>query len=99
MPTVLKACDGIMAKKDTNCKVQIDYPCHWLYKVIGFDRDKLHQALLEIVNDDSCTISPSNSSRTGKYHCLNFEVTVKNEKERNSIYLALKSHPQVKIVL
>ncbi|KPK00412.1 MAG: hypothetical protein AMJ60_01405 [Desulfobacterales bacterium SG8_35] len=88
-----------MANKDNTCTLQIDYPCQWLYKVIGSDREKLRQALLEIVSGDSCTISPSNSSRTGKYHCLNFEVTVKSEKQRNSIYLAIKSHPHVKIVL
>jgi putative lipoic acid-binding regulatory protein len=88
-----------MEQKDNICKVQIDYPCQWQYKVIGYDRKKLQQALLEIVKDDSCEISFSNSSRTGKYHCLNLEIIVKSEEERNSIYLALKAHPQVKIVL
>ena len=82
------------------CKVQIDYPCQWLYKVIGTDLDKLHQALVEIGGEkSSCNISFSNSSRTGKYHCLNLEMTVQSEEERNSIYLTLKAHPQVKIVL
>jgi len=81
------------------CKAKIEYPCQWLYKVIGFDREKLHQVLKELINSDSCDISFSNSSRTGKYHCLNLEVTVQSEEERNSIYLALKAHPQVKIVL
>lgn len=99
MPTVLKACDIVMERKDNMCKVQIDYPCQWLYKVIGFDLETLRQALLEIVNNDSCDISFSNSSSTGKYHCLNLEVTVRSEEERNFIYLALKDHPQVKIVL
>ena len=80
-------------------KLQISYPCLWLYKVIGFDREKLHRALLEIVNEESCDISFSNSSRTGKYICLNLEVNVKSEEERNSIYMAIKGHPQVKIVL
>ena len=88
-----------MEQKDTICKAQIKYPCQWLYKVIGFDREKLRQALFEIVKDDSCDISISNTSSKGKYHCLNLEVTVRNEEERNSIYLALKEHPQVKIVL
>ena len=63
------------------------------------DRKKLHRALLEIIDEDSCEISFSSSSSKGKYHCLNLELTVKSEEERNSIYLALKNHPQVKIVL
>jgi putative lipoic acid-binding regulatory protein len=81
------------------CKIQIDYPCLWLFKVIGSDPEKLHQALLEVINDRSCNISYSNSSSTDKYHCLNLEITVQNESDRNAIYMTLKAHPLVKIVL
>jgi len=95
----LKACDAIMEKKENICKVQIEYPCQWLYKVIGADLDKLHQILLAIASNDSCNISFSNSSSTGKFHCLNLEMTVRSEEERNSIYMELKSHPEVKIVM
>ena len=88
-----------MENKGKMCKLQLNYPCRWLYKVIGSDREKLHEALLEIVRDESCCISYSNSSSTGKYHCLNLEVTVQSEEERNSIYRAIKAHPRIKIVL
>ena len=87
-----------MKQDENKCKAELKYPCRWLYKVIGIDRKKLHRALLEIIGEDSCEISFSSSSK-GKYHCLNLELTVKSEEERNSIYLALKNHPQVKIVL
>ena len=86
-------------KKDKIKKLQIKYPCKWLYKVIGSDRHKLQEALMEITGDTSCSISFSNSSSKGKYHCLNFEVTVQSEEERNALYLTLKGHPLVKIVL
>jgi len=99
MPTALKVYDMAMDKKNNLCRAQINYPCQWHYKVIGSDRKKLHQALLDIVSDHSGDISFSNSSRTGKYHCLNLEVTVQSEEARNSIYMTLKEHPQVKIVL
>jgi len=88
-----------MKQDENKCKAELKYPCQWLYKVIGLDRKKLHRALLEIIDEDSCEISFSSSSSKGKYHCLNLELTVKSEEERNSIYLALKNHPQVKIVL
>ena len=88
-----------MTNKGDMCKLQLEYPCRWLYKVIGPDQEKLHQALLEIVSNCSCSISFSKSSRAGKYHCLNLEVTVQSEEERNSIYRALKAHPQISIVL
>jgi len=75
------------------------YPCEWQYKVIGSDKDQLHQAITHVIKDSSCSITPSNSSKAGKYHCLNLEITVRNEEERNLIYTSLKEHPDVKVVL
>jgi putative lipoic acid-binding regulatory protein len=88
-----------MTNRQNTSKVQLNYPCQWLYKVIGFDRENLHRALLEIVKGESCDISFSQSSSAGKYHCFNLEILVRSEEERNDIYTALKAHPQVKIVL
>lgn len=88
-----------MEKNDIMDKLQISYPCQWLYKVIGFDRKQLHQALLEVVGNKPCTISFSNSSSTGKYHCFNFEIIVKSEEERDAVYMSLNKHPQVVKVL
>jgi len=81
------------------CKAKINYPCRWLYKVIGSDQEQLYLALGEIIGHGSCDISFSNSSSSGKYICLNVEVLVENEEKRNSIYMDLKAHPQVRIVL
>lgn len=88
-----------MVQYQDGCRAHIKYPCQWLYKVIGMDRNKLYQALKDIVSEDSCNISLSNNSSSGKYLCLNLEVIVRSEEERSTIYLALKAHPQIKIVL
>jgi putative lipoic acid-binding regulatory protein len=94
-----KACNNHMKQEESTCKAKIDYPCQWLYKVIGSDQEKLLQAINQTVQRTSCSITPSNSSRTGKYLCLNLEITVDNEEERNLVYKTLKEHPHVKIVL
>ena len=88
-----------MAQKNNMCKAKLDYPCQWLYKVIGMDHEQLRQAIAEIISDSSCDITLSNSSSSGKYLCLNLEITVQNEKERNSIFSGLKKHPHIKMVL
>jgi putative lipoic acid-binding regulatory protein len=80
-------------------KPVLEYPCQWLYKIIGANQEELQQAAAAIINKQPCTISLSNSSKTGKYHCLNIEVEVTCEKSRNTIYQAFKQHPQVKMVL
>ena len=82
-----------------NNSYKLIYPCQWLYKVIGADREQLQQAITHIIQDSSCSITPSKSSKTGKYHSLNLEITVRNQEERDLIYRALKEHPHVKIVL
>ena len=88
-----------MAQKNDICKAKLDYPCQWLYKVIGTDHEQLRQAIMEIITNIPCEINLSNSSGSGKYLCLNLEITVQNEEERNSIYLNLKAHPNIRIVL
>lgn len=85
-------------KKDT-CKPIINYPCQWLYKVIGTDHEQTNRAILDVIKDIPCKIDLSNSSSSGKYLCLNVEITVQNEDERNTIYMDLKKHPHIKIVL
>ena len=88
-----------MASKKDMCKVKLDYPCQWLYKVIGIEEEQLRQAIAEIIPDTPCEINLSKSSSSGKYLCLNVELTVQSEEERNSIYESLKAHQHVKIVL
>ena len=88
-----------MAQKNDICKAKLDYPCQWLYKVIGTDHEQLRKAIMEIITNIPCEINLSNNSGSGKYLCLNLEITVQNEEERNSIYLNLKAHPNIKIVL
>jgi putative lipoic acid-binding regulatory protein len=80
-------------------KVQIEYPCSWLYKVIGEDLQEVRQAIVSIIEERRCIITHSNSSKSGKYHCLNVELIVQTEEVRNGLYQTLKNHPAIRIVL
>ena len=82
-----------------NRKPVLEYPCKWLYKIIGEDLEELQRTATEIIGGQPCTIYLSNISKTGKYHCLNVEVQVTDEANRNAIYREFKQHPQVKMVL
>ncbi len=78
---------------------EIDYPCTWVYKVIGQDRTLLKEVIITACAPEDVTISHSNASSGGKYHSLNAELTVKDEATRLTIYESLKCHPMVKLVL
>lgn len=88
-----------MSPEKDICRAQLDYPCQWLYKVIGTDHEELLQAINQIITSKPCTINLSNTSSKGNYLCLNLEVSVQSEEERDAIYVDLKMHPHVKIVL
>jgi putative lipoic acid-binding regulatory protein len=78
---------------------EIAYPCRWEYKAIGSDREMMETAILEIVEDLDYTLDFSNASRTGKYCSLLLVVTVDSEEHRNSIFQALRAHPDIRMVL
>ena len=80
-------------------KPKIDYPCPWLFKVIGFDRNEMEEAIGEVVGDVPFSVTASMSSSSGKYQSVNLETEVASEKDRDRIYQELSSHRSVKVVL
>lgn len=80
-------------------KVQLEYPCPWVYKIIGLDANDMQRAVAEIIRDRTYKISHSRSSAKEKYHCLNIELLVESESHRTAMYEALKTHPTIKVVL
>jgi putative lipoic acid-binding regulatory protein len=84
---------------EIKAKPCIDYPCRWVYKVIGGDREELRRAIAALLQDLDHSIAFSHSSAGGKYHSFNVEVTVECEEKRLAVYEALKAEPAVKIIL
>jgi putative lipoic acid-binding regulatory protein len=87
-------------RPDEDCKKPIiEYPCRWIYKIIGSDSRELEKIIEEIVRGHDYTIAPSNISKTGRYHSLTLEVLVDDEGQRTGTYDKLRNHPAVKMVL
>jgi uncharacterized protein len=80
-------------------KLNLTYPCAWIYKIIGQNQEEMESAVHEIICDRSFSINFSRTSENAKYQILNVEVTVESESHRQAIYEALKSHRSIKIVL
>ncbi len=81
-----------------NEKPTIDYPCEWVYKIIGSNKESVHGATAVIMQDRAYQISDSNTSKTGKYLSFNVTVMVSDEAYRNKIYQAFKEHNDIKFV-
>jgi putative lipoic acid-binding regulatory protein len=80
-------------------ELQLEYPCRWLYKVIGIDEESVRAAVMELIDVPDVSIEPSNTSRTGKYVSINVEVTVVDQHQRQGFYEALRQHDAVRMVL
>jgi uncharacterized protein len=80
-------------------KPNVDYPCHWIYKVIGMDRKHVLHAIEEVMEQRPCEIRYSRSSAGGKYHSFSLEMTLFSDDQRLSIYESLMKHPAIRIVL
>jgi hypothetical protein len=78
---------------------EIEYPCTWVYKVIGEDCSLLKDIIVSACSPLPVKISHSHTSSKGKYHSLNAELEVPTEEVRLRIYELLKCSPIVKIVL
>ena len=87
-----------MIDKRYNGEISVDYPCEWIYKVIGSDKDSVHNAIAGIVQDSEYRINDSNTSKTGNYLSFDVTVMVRDEAYRNKIYQALKGHDDIKFV-
>lgn len=88
-----------MAPDMSNAKLDLPYPCRWVYKIIGDDEGALRSAVADVVQAREHALSLSRRSARRNYCCLNVEVLVYDEQDRVSIYEALRGHPAVRLVL
>ena len=88
-----------MRQSKDGCKLELQYPCQWQYKAIGHDREMLKLSIETLFKGYRCEIRYSNSSKTGKYHSYSIDMQVASEEERVGLFQALKSDPQVKMVI
>ena len=70
-----------------------------MYKLIGFDAGKIHEAVADLLPTGRYMLSFSNFSARGKYICLNLNTVVQSENERNDLFNELKAHQDIRMVL
>lgn len=80
-------------------KLDLDYPCLWIYKIIGPNQDELQNAVHNILQKRQYRITLSRISPTARYISMNVELTVENDADRVAVYEALKTHRAVTMVL
>ena len=78
---------------------EIEYPCEWSYKVIGVDKERVRDAAETVMSNRQYLLQYSKSSKSGKYHSWTINLVVESQEERDSLFMALKTHQDVKLVI
>ncbi len=83
----------------SNEKLDLNYPCNWIYKVIGSNETEIQIAVKEIVEQREYTLKHSHISKKGKFLSFTLELLVHNEDDRKMLYEMLCAHKDIKMVL
>ena len=75
---------------DLNKEPEIIYPNFWEYKIIVLDSENAEEIAQGIVGERQYKITPSKSSKEGKYKSYNLSVLVNSNQERLEIFSALR---------
>jgi len=80
-------------------QAELSYPREWGFKLIGKDKEKLKEAITEVMGEKEHLSSPGNASRTGKFHSYNASCNVESKEERDRLFKAFQDHDDVDMVI
>ena len=84
---------------ETTPELQLDYPCHWEYKLILSTEHNVTTLVEEILEERVHEIRKSQNSAKGNYVSYTLRVLVHNADDRKMLYHMLKAHQLIKFVL
>ncbi len=77
----------------------IEYPCRWEYTIIGRSHVLIRGAAEAAAGCVEFELLESHVSRGGKYCSMALHVVVEDEAQRDRIFVALREHPDVVMVI
>lgn len=80
-------------------KLELDYPCNWVYKLVVSETISVKTTVKEVVLDREHSIKESKVSKKGKFKSYTLELLVHNEDDRKELYRILGEHENIKMVL
>ncbi|MCA9315120.1 MAG: DUF493 domain-containing protein [Planctomycetes bacterium] len=77
----------------------IEYPCSWVYRLVGASVESLRAAIAEVIEDREHVIEPGNQSSGGRWHSVHLRVLVTSDADRTGLLRGLQTRPAVRYVL
>lgn len=80
-------------------KLELNYPCAWEYKLITYSHEEALKGVKDVILEREFTLTPSKTSKKGKFLSFTLEIIVHNEDDRVTIYELFGKHESIKMVL
>ncbi len=80
-------------------KLNLTYPCSWIYKLIINDNKKLDDKINQIIGNKKYKLNLSKVSKKGNYKSYSLELEVSSDSERIKLYTILSNEVYIKMVL
>lgn len=84
---------------ETTPELQLDYPCHWEYKLVLSTEHNVTALVQELLEERIHEIRKSQNSTKGNYVSYTLRVLVHNADDRKMLFHLLKAHQHIKFVL
>lgn len=84
---------------ETTPELQLDYPCHWEYKLVLSSEHNVTTIVQEVLEERIHEIRKSQNSTKGNYASYTLRILVHNAEDRKALFQMLKSHQHIKFVL
>lgn len=80
-------------------KLEIEYPCNWVYKVIINAHCNIKHVVENVIGDRTYQVVKSNNSKNKTYESYKVSLLVHSDDDRTSLFHEFKKEDCVKIVL
>ncbi len=77
----------------------VNFPCTWKFTLIGSNPVAIEEKVKVIAEKYNFVLTPSRSSKKGKYYSFHLEVDVPTEEIKDSIHRKLESTDEIIFVL
>lgn len=84
---------------ETTPELQLDYPCHWEYKLLLSTEHNVTTIVEEVLDERIHEIRKSQNSTKGNYSSYTLRILVHNADDRKALFHMLKAHQHIKFVL
>lgn len=90
---------GAMDGEAPRQALQIDYPCPWVYRLLGESEAAIRAAIAVVVQEREHAIAIGRSSRGGRYLSVHLRLVVTSDGDRTTILSALQTHSSIRYIL